>query len=124
MTVHYHLVAFTTSMILSLTTIPVNNSAELRNETRTIKTLVFVNSIVDGNKCNTFGYEKYVQNSDGNAAYTVTVKVVSFKGGEGSKEFQKIVSVPAGGKTYVGCSESPETGGPSYTYSVIGESKQ
>ena len=84
----------------------------------------FVNSITDGGKCNTFGYDKYVQNSDPNAAYNVTVKVEEYKAGSGSKEFQKVVSVPAGGKTYVGCSVSPATDGPSYTYTVIGESKQ
>lgn len=98
---------------------PNNNKAHL-----TLYKPAFVNSIVDGGKCNTFGYDKYVQNSDPGAAYTVTVKVEEYKAGSGSKEFQKVVSVPAGGKTYLGCSVSPATDGPSYTYTVIGESKQ
>src|SRR5690348_17318995 len=82
----------------------------------------FVNKIVSGGKCNTFGYDQYVQNTDATTAYTVTVKVVYYKPGEGSKESQKVVAVPAGGKTYVGCSAGVEAS-VTYTYTVIGESK-
>jgi len=122
MTLHYQFITVSAFILLSLTSVDKDKlQSTLRNVCNVH--LNFANSIVDGDKCNTFGYDKYVQNSDVTAAYSVTVKVVSFKAGEGSKEFQKVVSVPAGGKTYVGCSVSPETGGPSYTYTVVGESK-
>jgi hypothetical protein len=84
----------------------------------------FVNSIVSGEKCNTFGYDKYVQNSDATAAYKVTIKLVAFKAGVGSKESQKVVDVDAGGKTYLGCSIGAGPGPYDYTYSVIGEAKK
>lgn len=115
MTLHHHIIALAAILVLSV--------SEINNFSASNKTTDFVNTIVDG-ECNTFGYDKYVRNADAATAYTVTVKVVSFKAGDGTREFQKIVSVPAGGKTYVGCSVSAETGGPSYTYTVIGENRQ
>lgn len=39
----------------------------------------------------------------------VTVKVVEYRAGSGTKEFQKVVSVLRTGRTYVGCSISPAT---------------
>jgi len=115
-----YFVAIFAIIILSLTSLG-NVRCQTKNDRQDV---TFINSIVDGNKCNTFGYEKYVKNSSSIAAYNVTVKVVSFKAGEGSKEFQKVIQVPAGGNIYVGCSESAEFGGPSYTYTIVGEAKQ
>ena len=84
----------------------------------------FKNSIVSGVKCNTFGYEQYVQNSDASAAYDVTLRVDQTNPGAPSSQFQKVVSVPAGGKAYAGCTASPGQGGPTYAYNVIGEVKK
>lgn len=83
----------------------------------------FVNKIVNGNTCNGIGAEKYVQNFDGGAAYNVTVKIDFFDPGVGSSTSQKVVQVPAGGKTYLGCSVGVKAG-VTYTYSVVGESKK
>jgi len=81
------------------------------------------NVIVGGKVCNQLGEEKYVQNNDTGAAYDVTVKVEFFQPGSGSSVSQKVVSVPAGGKTYLGCSAGLNAG-VTYTYTVIGESKK
>jgi len=84
----------------------------------------FKNSIVSGNKCNNFGFEQYIQNGDGSAAYSVTIRVDQSTPGVGSSQFQKVFQVPAGGRTYAGCSISAvATNPPTYTYTVIGESK-
>ncbi len=123
MTLHYQISAFATAIILLMAS-PEIGKVYPANQFHLARHQKFINSIVDGGKCNTFGVDKYVQNSDASAAYTATVKVVAFTPGKGSEEFQKAVSVAAGGKTYLGCSISPATGGPTYTYTVIGESKQ
>lgn len=112
MTFHYQLITASAAMFLSFASLE-NDKLHVAKPNACNIYLDFINSKVDGGKCNTFGYDKYVQNSDANAAYSVTVKVDSFKAGEGSKEFQKVIIVPAGSKTY-----SPETGGPSYTYTM------
>ena len=81
----------------------------------------FVNKIVEGKQCNGLGAEKYVQNTDGGHNYNVTVKIIFFEPGVGNSESQKVVFVPAGGKTYLGCSAGLKAG-VTYTYSVVGES--
>lgn len=84
----------------------------------------FVNSIVEGNSCNKFGYDQYVSNSDTKSAYSVTVKVLVSPAGRPTEESQKVVSVPAGGKTYLGCSYLATEQIVRVKYEVIGESKE
>lgn len=88
------------------------------------KKYTFVNSIVEGGSCNKFGYDQYVSNSDATSAYTVTIKVFVSQAGMPTKESQKIVSVPAGGKTYLGCSQLATERMVKVKYEVVGESKE
>lgn len=86
------------------------------------RNIIFVNSIVEGDECNKFGYNQYVSNSDTGNAYNVTIKVVVYSPGIGTKISQRVVSVAAGGRTYLGCSRIGSETITEVTYSVEGES--
>jgi hypothetical protein len=86
------------------------------------RSVIFVNSIVEGDACNNFGYNQYVSNSDTSNAYNVTIKVEVFTYGRGTQISQKVVNVAAGGRTYLGCSRIGSEQITEVTYSVVGES--
>lgn len=93
------------------------------NDSTTI-TQVFVNKIVKGERCATFGNQDILQNSDTAHSYTVTIE--EFSSGShsgGTNTTQKTVFITAGGKVNLGCDQVPGFGSPSVRRSVVGEER-
>ena len=83
-----------------------------------------VTAFIAGNSCNGFGHEQYVQNTDTRHGYAVTIKMTAYQPGVSSVSVEKTIQVAMGGKVFAGCSQSPDAGGPAYTFTIISEAKQ
>jgi len=84
----------------------------------------FVNSILEAGQCGQgqAGKIQYLQNSDENSAYEVTVKSIAMREGQ-KKETSKSISIKAGGKKNLGCTLSEIMPLASYERIIVSETK-
>ena len=85
----------------------------------------FVNSITEKGQCGheSIGKLQYLQNSDEDSGYEVTVRTIEMRGGE-KKETLKSLSIKAGGKKHLGCSFSEMMPLTTYERTIVSEAKR